>query len=81
MEKRTQQQNTFYFLSVLVVKPNEHQIEAVKQLGKEIGVDQVRFKTAQVYDYENDPNQLIPSLQKYSRYKKDKKGNYQVKVV
>jgi radical SAM protein with 4Fe4S-binding SPASM domain len=62
-----------------VVKPNEHQIEAVKQLGKEIGVDQVRLKTAQVYDYENDPNQLIPSIGKYSRYKKDRKGNMQVK--
>jgi len=30
----------------LVVKPNEHQIEDVKRLGKEIGVDEVRFKTA-----------------------------------
>jgi hypothetical protein len=63
-----------------VVKPNEHQIEAVKKLGKEIGVDQVRFKTAQVYDYENDPNQLF-HLYKYSSYKKDKKGKMQAKVV
>jgi radical SAM protein with 4Fe4S-binding SPASM domain len=37
------------------------------------------LKTAQVYDYENDPNQLIPSIGKYSRYKKDRKGNMQVK--
>jgi radical SAM protein with 4Fe4S-binding SPASM domain len=48
-------------------------------LGKEIGVDQVRFKTAQVYDYENDPHQLIPVNNKYSRYKKDSRGVTQVK--
>jgi radical SAM protein with 4Fe4S-binding SPASM domain len=60
------------------VKPNEHQLEEVKQLAKEIGVNDVWFKTAQVYDYENDPNQLIPTNQKYSRYKKVN-GNYQFK--
>ena len=69
----------FVFFQFLVVKPNEHQIENIKKLAKEIGVDQVRFKTAQVYDYENDPNHLIPSIEKYSRYKKDNNGNMHVK--
>lgn len=78
-KKALNSKTPFVFFQFLVVKPNEHQIEAVKQLGKEIGVDQVRLKTAQVYDYENDPNQLIPSIDKYSRYKKDRKGNMQVK--
>jgi radical SAM protein with 4Fe4S-binding SPASM domain len=78
-KKALNSKTPFVFFQFLVVKPNEHQIEAVKQLGKEIGVDQVRLKTAQVYDYENDPNQLIPSIGKYSRYKKDRKGNMQVK--
>lgn len=66
----------FVFFQFLVVKHNEHQIEEIKQLAKEIGVDEVRFKTAQVYDYENDPNQLIPTNDKYSRYKKNSKGQY-----
>jgi len=52
----------------LVVKPNEHQIKEVKKLGKELGVNAVWLKTAQVYDYENG-NPLIPSIDKYSRYK------------
>ena len=69
----------FVFFQFLVVKPNEHQIEEVKQLAKEIGVDEVRFKTAQVYDYKNDPNQLIPSIEKFSRYKKNEAGEYRVK--
>ena len=58
----------------LVVKPNEHQLNDVKQLAKETGVDDVWFKTAQVYDFENDPNKLIPTLDKYSRYKKTSSG-------
>ena len=69
----------FIFFQFLVVKPNEHQLEEIKQLAKEIGVDEVRFKTAQVYDYETDPNQLIPNNEKYSRYKKGKDGKYKPK--
>ncbi len=71
-KKELKSKTPFVFFQFLVVKPNEHQIEDVKNLAKEIGVDQVRFKTAQVYDYENDPNNLIPSLDKYSRYPKIK---------
>ncbi|MFL9482048.1 radical SAM/SPASM domain-containing protein [Chitinophagaceae bacterium LWZ2-11] len=78
-KKELKSNTPFIFFQFLVVKPNEHQIEDVKRLGKEIGVDQVRFKTAQVYDYENDPHQLIPSIDKYSRYKKDKDGKREVK--
>ena len=62
----------------LVVKPNEHQIEDVLALGKEIGVDEVRLKTAQVYDYENG-NELIPDNDDYSRYKKNNDGTWSVK--
>ncbi len=62
----------------LVVKPNEHQIEEVKKLGKELGVDSVKLKTAQVYDYENG-NDLIPDQQKYSRYQKEADGKYSIK--
>lgn len=73
-KKELKSKTPFIFFQFLVVKPNEHQIEEVKKLGKELGVDQVRFKTAQVYDFENDPHQLIPTIDKYSRYKKNKEG-------
>lgn len=62
----------------LVVKPNEHQIEEIYALAKEIGVDEVKLKTAQVYDYKNG-NPLIPEQDKYSRYAKTKDGTYRVK--
>src|SRR5665213_136673 len=78
-KKELNSETPFVFFQFLVVKPNEHQIEDVKKLAKEVGVDEVRFKTAQVYDYENDPNQLIPENEKYSRYKKDKQGKHTAK--
>jgi len=78
-KKELKSKTPFVFFQFLVVKPNEHQIEDIKRLAKEVGVDEVRFKTAQVYDYENDPNNLIPVNEKYSRYKKDKDGNYKAR--
>lgn len=66
----------FVFFQFLVVKPNEHQVDEIRKLGKEVGVDEVRFKTAQVYDYENDPNQLIPVNEKFSRYILQPDGRY-----
>src|SRR4051812_49189740 len=69
-KKELKSKTPFVFFQFLVVRHNEHQVKEIKQLANEIGVDQVRFKTAQVYDYQNDPNQLIPSIDKYSRYRK-----------
>ena len=62
----------------LVVKPNEHQIPEVYRLANEIGVDEVKLKTAQVYDYEHG-NDLIPTLDQYARYKQQPNGTWKVK--
>ena len=62
----------------LVTKPNEHQIPEIFKLAKEIGIDEVKLKTAQVYEYENG-NPLIPEQQKYSRYRLNKQGKFEVK--
>jgi len=69
----------FVIFQFLVVRPNEHQMEDVRRLARDLGVDEVRFKTAQVYDFETDPNRLIPENDHYSRYKKTKEGSYQSK--
>lgn len=73
-KKELRSKTPFIVFQFLVVKPNEHQIEEVKKLAKEIGVDDVWFKTAQVYDYQNDPNSLIPATDKYSRYRRTSNG-------
>jgi radical SAM protein with 4Fe4S-binding SPASM domain len=62
----------------LVVRPNEHQIPDIYRLAKEIGVDEVKLKTAQVYDYEHG-NPLIPTLDQYARYRQTAQGNWEVK--
>ena len=69
-KKELKSRTPFIVFQFLVVRPNEHQIEAVKALGKSIGVDDVWLKTAQVYDFEKDPNGLIPTIGTYSRYEK-----------
>ena len=73
-KKELKSKTPFIIFQFLVVKPNEHQVEDVKKLAKETGVDDVWFKTAQVYDFENDPNQLIPTIDKFSRYRKTANG-------
>ncbi len=73
-KKKLKSKTPFIIFQFLVVKPNEHQINEIKILGDEIGVDAVWYKTAQVYDFENDPNQLIPTNDKYSRYQKTING-------
>ena len=78
-KKELKSKTPFVFFQFLVVKPNEHQVEDIRRLAKEIGVDEVRFKTAQIYDYKNDPNQLIPVNKKYSRYNKGKDGEYEIR--
>ena len=62
----------------LVVKPNEHQLEEVQEIAREIGVDEVAFKTAQIYDYENGSD-LIPTIEKYARYKQLPNGKWNIK--
>lgn len=62
-------------IQFLVVRPNEHQIPAIKELAKTSGVDELVFKTAQVYDYEFG-NPLIPTQENHSRYRQTPDGKY-----
>jgi radical SAM protein with 4Fe4S-binding SPASM domain len=62
----------------LVVKPNEHQIGEVYALAKELGVDEVALKTAQIYDYQQG-SPLMPTIDKYSRYQQNHDGTYSIK--
>jgi radical SAM protein with 4Fe4S-binding SPASM domain len=78
-KKEMNSKTPFVVFQFLVVKHNEHQIEDIKKLAKEIGVNDVWFKTAQVYDYENDPNNLIPTIDKFSRYRKTAHGKTEFK--
>lgn len=77
-KKKLKSQTPHVIFQFLVVKPNQHQIDEVQALGRELGVDEVRFKTAQIYDFE-EGSPLIPTIDKYSRYTKGEDGQYRLK--
>lgn len=62
----------------LAVKPNEHEIPLVFEKAKALGVDEVRIKSAQLYEYKFG-NPLMPENESYSRYKRNRKGEFELK--
>lgn len=62
----------------LVVRQNEHQVPELQALASELGVDEVKLKTAQIYDFENG-SPLIPKDNKYSRYAMNQDGTWSLK--
>ena len=78
LKKKMKAKSPLVLWQFLVVKPNEHQIGEAKRMAKELGVDRIAFKTAQVYDYEYG-NDLIPTLDKYSRYRENVDGTFSIK--
>ncbi len=77
-KKKLKSKTPHLIFQFLVVKPNEHQISEVYRLAEEIGIDEVKLKTAQIYDYENG-SPLIPTIDKYARYAEKTDGTWQVK--
>ncbi len=77
-KKRLKSLTPYVVFQFLVVKPNEHQIPEARALAKRIGVDDLWLKTAQVYDPKDD-HPLIPTQDKYARYRRQGDGSWQVK--
>ena len=77
-KKRLRSRTPHVVFQFLVVGPNEHQIPEVYRLAKEIGVDQVVLKTAQIYDHANG-SPLMPRQQKYARYRRNDDGTWSIK--
>lgn len=77
-KQKLKSKTPYILLQFIVFRTNEHEIDAVHDLGKKLNVDAVLIKTAQIYDYENG-NALIPTQEKYSRYRKLPNGKYQIK--
>lgn len=61
----------------IVFKHNEHQLPEIKRLAKEIGVDELGIKTAQIYDYKTSDD-FIPTNEDLARYRKTDTG-YEIK--
>lgn len=65
-------------IQFVVFKTNEHQLDDMRALAKELKVERLVFKTAQLYDFENG-NPLLTTLDKYARYSKTDDGKYKIK--
>jgi radical SAM protein with 4Fe4S-binding SPASM domain len=77
-KKKLRSKTPHVIFQFLVVKANEHQVNDVQRLAAEMGVDEVRLKTAQVYDYKNG-SEFIPENENYSRYRKNADGTWRLK--
>ena len=70
--RRNEKKQALPFIEIrfLVMKHNEHQIEAAKLYSKETGADRIYFKSMQVYSLES-AGKLLPSKLEFNRYKTD----------
>jgi len=57
-------------LQFIIMKHNEHEIQKIKSLAKEMGVDEIVFKTVGIMDYSSkeDIKKYLPTNKNYSRY-------------
>jgi radical SAM protein with 4Fe4S-binding SPASM domain len=79
-KKKLKSKTPHIIFQFVVFRQNEHEIEEVKKLGKQLGVNEVKIKSAQIYDYESG-NDRIPTQEELSRYKKNKDGKFEVKTL
>jgi radical SAM protein with 4Fe4S-binding SPASM domain len=77
-KQRLKSRTPHVIFQFLVVRPNEHETKAILTRAKELGVNEVRFKTAQLYDFEQG-NPLIPEQERYARYRKGTDGRWRLK--
>ncbi|MDD5193318.1 MAG: radical SAM protein [Candidatus Nanoarchaeia archaeon] len=69
-KKRLNKKLPYIKLQFIIMKHNEHEINKIKQLAKEIGIEELSFKTVGVMDYfsKEDISKYLPEDKKYSRY-------------
>ncbi|MBP7511629.1 MAG: radical SAM protein [Bacteroidia bacterium] len=59
--------NPWVIWQFIVFSHNEHQLDDIKKLALDCGVDELQIKTAQIYDFMNG-SELMPENKDYSRY-------------
>jgi radical SAM protein with 4Fe4S-binding SPASM domain len=77
-KKALKSSSPYIILQFLLFKHNTHQIPAIRRLSRQLHVDKLELKTAQIYDYEKG-SELIPTDEKLRRYRTDGKGRFHIK--
>ncbi|MDP4228105.1 MAG: radical SAM/SPASM domain-containing protein, partial [Bacteroidota bacterium] len=78
-KKKLKSDRPFIVFQFLVTAQNEHQMQEAKKLAASTGADKIEFKSLQVYDLNGSGKFLLPENERYSRYRKDGQGNYEIK--
>lgn len=74
-KKATKSKSPFIELQFLVMRHNEHQMNAMRNYAEQAGVDKLSFKSAQVYNFDTE-NTIIPALKQKSRYRQLPDGSW-----
>ncbi|MBK6521257.1 MAG: SPASM domain-containing protein [Sphingobacteriaceae bacterium] len=77
-KKELKSRKPYVVFQFVAFRSNEHQVKSIKKLGRDMGADIVRIKTAQIYDFENSQG-MIPKNEALSRYKKNSSGKWEIK--
>lgn len=67
-KKQFQSKTPKIVIQFLVFKFNQHQIKAIKKIGKEAGANRIEIKSAQIEHFDQKQD-IIPTIPKYSRYR------------
>lgn len=73
--KERQRSNLHIEIQCLRLRSNEGEWSRFEKEYRLLGADSLTFKTAQLYDYK-DGHSLMPTLERYSRYRKGRDGKY-----
>lgn len=74
-KKAAKSKTPFIELQFIVMRHNEHQIPQMREFAKQSGVDQLSFKSAQVYNFDTKSS-IIPTLKSKSRYRQTSDGKW-----
>ncbi|NOZ46887.1 MAG: radical SAM protein [Chlorobi bacterium] len=77
IRKEMKAKKPYVIFQIIVFRSNENEIEKIKNIAKQLGVDSIKIKTAQFYNLDST-NHLIPVNRKFTRYKKQN-NSYVVK--
>jgi radical SAM protein with 4Fe4S-binding SPASM domain len=78
LKKEKKSKTPHIIIQFVVLKSNEHQIGEIKELAKNLQIDSLKIKSAQIEDFKNG-NEMMTTIDKYSRYKKTEKGFFVLK--
>jgi radical SAM protein with 4Fe4S-binding SPASM domain len=69
-KRKLKKNHPIIHLQFIIMKHNEHEIDQARQLARELGVNRLSLKTAQVYTPE-EAQIYLPANEAYSRYRYD----------